>query len=294
MTPERLKQSMVVVAGLTLAILGARVVGDAIASLLFPQLSGALGSASSGVSAVVIALLHAVAIAPVTIVAQARGWRLAVVISVVYWLVDWLLTVIEAVAFLSPLLPVGFTAWTAISDGLVALAVGPMAVAMLAASRLPVGEVREHPPLLDRDVTPAAWGLRLGGISIAYVVAYLAAGIFIAFRNPALQEFYEVMGMPTMSTLLSIQVGRAVLWAAAAALLLSAIDLRRRQAALLVGAVFSIIMASNALTPSPFMPPEIRPTHFVEIATSNFAFGMVAAWILSRPSRRAKARGSIN
>lgn len=275
-----------ITAGLTLTILGAGVLGDAVASLLLPHLSGQLGTTSTGATAVLVALLHAMVLAPVAVASRASGWRLAACLSAAYWLITWLLTVIEAVLFLGPILPAGFTAWTAVSQGLVAMAIGPMAVTLLSAGRPPVEKVRLHAPLLDRGVRPTAWGMRLGGISLLYLVAYMAAGIFIALRNPAIQEFYDALGMPSSSTMLIIQVGRSLLWAAAAALLLSVLDTKRRLAALMIGAVFSITMAADVLAPGPFMPAEIISTHFLEIASSNFLFGMAAAWILTRRSRR--------
>ncbi|MEN8145188.1 MAG: hypothetical protein ABFS14_09575 [Gemmatimonadota bacterium] len=275
---------------LALGLLGAGVMGDAVAAALWPHLTSVLGSTSTGGSAVLIALLHAAVLVAVVIHARMRGWRLAACLSGAYWLITWLLVVIEAVLFLGPLLPSGFVAWTAVSQGLVAMTVGPLAVVLLSVHWPPANESPEHPPLLDKSVTPAAWALRLGGVSLVYIAAYITAGIFIAFQNPTLQEFYEVIGMPSTSIMLSVQVGRALLWAGAAALLLLALDLTRGAAALTVGVVFSAIMASLALTPNPFMPAEIRPTHFVEIAASNFVFGFAATWILTRPSRQSKER----
>ena len=275
---------------LALGLLGAGVMGDAVAAALWPHLTSVLGSTSRGGSTVLVALLQAAVLWAVVIHARMRGWRLAVCLSGAYWLITWLLVVIEAVLYLGPILPAGFVAWTAVSQGLVALTVGPLVVALRSEHRPLANESPEHPPLLDRSVTRAAWSLRLGGVSLVYIVAYITAGIFIAFRNPALQEFYQAIGIPSMSTMLSIQVGRALLWAGAAALLLSTLDMKRRAAALMVGVVFSVIMASLVLTPNPFMPAEIRPTHFVEIASSNLVFGFVASWILTRQSRESKAK----
>lgn len=282
-------------AGLTLALalglLGASVMGDAVAAAVLPHLSSELGTQSTGGRVVLVALLQSIVLAPIAIHSRARGLRLAACISGAYWLITWLLTVIEAVLYLGPVLPDGFAAWTGISQGLVALVVGPMAVVLFKTDRAPAEQVLEHPPLIDRSVTPAAWILRLGGISFAYLVAYAVAGVFIAFDNPALREYYEVIGIPAMSTLLSVQVGRAVLWAVAAGLLLSVVDMGRQKAALTVGLVFSVTMAALVLTPNQFLPAEIRSSHFVEIASSNFIFGFVATWILTRRSRRTRGMG---
>lgn len=269
---------------LALGLLGASVMGDAIAASVLPHLASELGSQSTGGRVVLVAVLQSIVLAPIAIHSRTRGWLLAACISGAFWLITWLLTVIEAVMYLGPILPDGFAAWTGISQGIVALAVGPMAVVLFNTAGERVQKVPQHPPLIDQSVTPAAWILRLGGISLVYLVAYIVAGVFIAFGNPALQEYYEVIGIPAVSTLLGVQVGRAVLWAIAAALLLAVLDTRRHTAALIVGIVFSITMAALVLAPNPFLPAEIRSTHFVEIGSSNFVFGVAAAWILTRPS----------
>lgn len=279
-------------AALTLALafglLGASVMGDAIAAAVLPNLASELGSQSTGGGVVLVALAQAIVLAPIAIYSRASGLRLAACISGAFWLITWLLIVTEAVVYLGPILPDGFAVWTGISQGLVSLAAGPMAVVLFRDGSASAAQAPRHPPLLDSGVTPAAWVLRLGGVSLVYLVAYITAGVFIAFSNPALQEYYEAIGIPGPSTLISLQVGRAILWALAAALLLSVLDVRRRTAALMVGIVFSVTMAAPVLTPNPFLPAEIQSTHFVEIATSNFVFGFAAAWILTRASHRTR------
>jgi hypothetical protein len=283
---EFIRPASLVVA-LALGLLGASVMGDAIAAIALPGLSGQLGTQSTGGTVVVVALLQAMVLAPIAIRSRVGGWRLAVSLSGVYWLITWLLTVIEAVVYLGPILPEGFATWTGISQGLVSVVVGPMAVVLFGRGR--AAEPRpEHPPLIDRDVTSAAWGLRLVGIAFVYIVAYVTAGIFIALGDPVLQEYYESIGMPAESTLLALQFARSIPWAVAAALILAVVDMRRRTAVFMVGLVFCVTMASLVLAPNPFMPPEVRSTHLVEIGTSNFVFGVAAAWIITRRSRRKK------
>ena len=115
-------------------------------------------------------------------------------------------------------------------------------------------------------------------------VLYLLAGAFIALRNPELQAFYGQIGMPSLGTPLGVQVLRGVLWAAAGALVLGVLDASRRTAWGLVGLVFALPV-TLLLIPNPIMPPEVRSTHFVEVASSNIVFRLATAWILTRRAR---------
>src|SRR5690606_14163710 len=153
--------------------------------------------------------------------------------------------------------------------------------ALVAALLGPRPETRtaRHAPLLDGSVPLHGWGLRLVAICLIYVVFYFIAGIFIAWRNPELQAFYEPIGVPSPGLVVGLQLGRGLLWAAAAGLLLWVLGAGRRAAAVMVGVVFAVLMASALIPENPFLPPEVRTTHFVEIASSNFLFGLAATWI---------------
>jgi len=135
-------------------------------------------------------------------------------------------------------------------------------------------------------VSVHGWVARLVAICVIYILLYLLAGAFIALRDPALQAFYDQIGMPSLGTIFGVQALRGALWAAAGALLLGVLDANRRTAAGLVGLVFTLPV-TLLLIPNPIMPPEVRSTHFVEVASSNFLFGLATAWILTR-----RARGS--
>lgn len=272
---------------LAFGLLVAMVVGGALSAALFPSVGEALaarqqqGATSVGAVALV-ALLQALVLAPVAAPARPGRWRLAFGVGGAYWIITPLLTQIEAAVFLAPLLPDGFLLSVGLSESITAAAAGALAAALF--GRRAEEAAPRHVALLDARVPVHAWGARLIAICAIYIVLYFLAGAFIAWRNPELQAFYNQIGTPPLGVVLGVQVPRGVLWAAAGALLLGVLDANRRTAAALVALVF-LLPVTLLFLPNPIMPPEIRTTHFVEVASSNILFGLATAWILTRRAR---------
>ncbi|MGD2250203.1 MAG: hypothetical protein PVF58_17515 [Candidatus Methanofastidiosia archaeon] len=53
-----------------------------------------------------------------------------------------------------------------------------------------------------------------------------------------------------------------------------------KEAGLVVALLFSVLMGALLLLPNPFMPPQMRFAHFVEVVSSNFVFGWIVVWVL--------------
>lgn len=69
-----------------------------------------------------------------------------------------------------------------------------------------------------------------------------------------------------------------------AALLLWALRGRPWSAILLLALVLALVENDTHLIPNPLMPTVVRQVHFVETASSNFIFGLIAgALLLWRP-----------
>lgn len=263
------------------AVVSASATGPASAA----STAGAAGSAGmaarSGIGAhALVALLHALVLAPVALRARVAGSRLALAVGGTYALIVWVLNEIEAAVYIGTLMPDGFARATGITQGVVAIAAGTLAAAFLGPR--PPGPAPLHPTLLDRGLPLRRWATRVGATSIVYLVLYFVAGVFIALRDPKLQVFYEPIGLPGPEVVVALQLGRGAIWAAVVALLLWTLDTGRRAAAVIVAFACSILMASALIPANPFLPPEVQSTHFVEIASSNFLFGLAAAWILTR------------
>jgi hypothetical protein len=145
-------------------------------------------------------------------------------------------------------------------------------------------------------VTGKAWGasdapvaLRLTvprclAVIAAYIALYFAAGMTV---YPFVAEFYAGTEIPSLPELLGLQALRGAIYLAAAVPLLR---LGPRWAPLVLGVAFVLIAGLAPLAPdNPLMPPYVRAYHAVEIAVSNFLFGVLMAWIIG-PARTRKAQ----
>lgn len=59
---------------------------------------------------------------------------------------------------------------------------------------------------------------------------------------------------------------------------------RRLETAVAIGLLFSVVMNAQLLLPNPYMPEAVRMARLVEIASSNFIFGMLIGWLLTNDS----------
>ncbi|PWT90166.1 MAG: hypothetical protein C5B55_10120 [Blastocatellia bacterium] len=137
----------------------------------------------------------------------------------------------------------------------------------------------------------ANWIVRLSFIAVVYVILYFSFGYFIAWQNPAVVAYYggtnsgsfiQQMTHVIRDTpwLVLLQIFRALLWTALAIPVIRMMTGAWWEAGLAVAFLFSVVMNTQLLLPNPLMPPEVRMTHLVETATSNFLFGWLLVVIL--------------
>ena len=83
------------------------------------------------------------------------------------------------------------------------------------------------------------------------------------------------------------QLLRGLVFATIVALVLSGLTGSRTRNALLIASAFGLLMALPLLQPNEAMPWAVRRVHFVELAISNFLFGLATVMILTahRPWR---------
>lgn len=192
-----------------------------------------------------------------------RGWRLFLALFALSWLIGSFSPVIEATAF-SVMTP---------QQALAGAVSGAVQFALMAAL-VTAGANLVKPS--DAGIAPARFTLlRLLGVIIAYIVLYVAAGVLVL---PYVREFYASRPMPSLGLLLPLQVIRALIFAASAALLLRG---GLRYAPWIVGLAFSVIAGIAPLLPdNRFMPLAVRLPHMAEVGVSNFVFGFIVALLL--------------
>ena len=149
----------------------------------------------------------------------------------------------------------------------------------------------------SRLVMPASeWAWKLAVIAFSYLILYFTFGYYIAWRNPAVVEYYRgvdegsfLAHMRTVvrnsPSLIPIQIGRAICWVVIALPVIRSLKGRWSETALSLGLLFSVVMTAPLLLPNPYMPEPVRMAHLVETASSNFIFGVLIGWLLTgRPS----------
>lgn len=210
-----------------------------------------------------------------TLAAQASNMSLkwaqkATVLFAILFTVETVLSLIEAVYF-GTYLKLGAATYvlSIVTNGIKAALVA-MVAAWLWRSATPQG-----------FSWPRGLWWKLAIISPIYVVFYFAAGAFIAWQGEAVRAYYQQGMHINTGELALLQVGRGFIWGGLATLSVAAAAGGKLQKALVTGLVFAVFMAAALLYPTSFMPWAVRQFHIVEISTSNFLFGMIAALILS-------------
>jgi len=242
----------------------------------------------------VVCLLETAVLTTVILRSRGSGWKLVGAIFLAFYGLNTVVAQIESVVFLPHQLPQGMIpklfAMGAITAGLFS----PLAVLILGKIR------REHAPQTPnpRPGLPAgAWVWKLATIAVVYLVLYFGFGYFVAWKNPAVQAYYggsdpggffaQMAGIwATTPWMFLLQALRALLWTAFA---LPVIQMHKGQSwevSLAIALLFAV-WSSQLLLPNPYMPESVTRTHLVETVPSNFIFGGLVGWLLSRPGRKS-------
>jgi hypothetical protein len=258
-----------------------------LAGLMLPP-AGPISPAESAVIlqvSLLVCLLNSIVIGYLVLGSRWSGWKLAGALAFVLFGVVTFMSQIETAVFVRNL-PPGFLP-RFVAFGLVfALVIAPLAVLILGKRR--VGPPDDSPP---PQLTTTQWITKLSLIAIVYVFLYFSFGYFIAWRNPAVRAYYggedpgsffsQMLSVVRNTPwLVPLQILRGLLWIAFAIPIIRMMKGHWRNAALGVALTFSVVMNSQLLLPNPLMPYEVRMSHLLETATSNFIFAIVLVWIL--------------
>jgi hypothetical protein len=153
------------------------------------------------------------------------------------------------------------------------------------------------------DLPTSEWAWKLVVIAVGYLFLYFTFGYYIAWRNPAVLEYYrgvdEGSFLAHMRTvlrdtpwLIPIQIGRAMCWVALALPVIQSLKGRWPETALSIGLLFSVMMNAPLLLPNPYMPEPVRMAHMAETASSNFIFGVLIGWLLTKRDAPATERAA--
>jgi hypothetical protein len=226
------------------------------------------------------------------------GWRLTAAIFFVFYGVTTFMPQIESAVFLTRL-PPGTLPRLFLMGALIAAPFSVLAVLILGKRKAETVDTQPNPRL----VMPASeWAWKLAVIAIVYVVLYFTFGYFIAWRNPAVREYYGgideggfmgQLGRVLRNTpwLVPFQIARAMVWVALALPVIRMLKGQRTETAFAIGLLFAVVMNAQILLPNPYMPEPVRMAHLVETASSNLIFGVFIGWLLTQ--RHAFARVAV-
>jgi hypothetical protein len=144
-----------------------------------------------------------------------------------------------------------------------------------------------------RLVMPASkWAWKLALIAAVYLILYFTFGYFVAWRQPAVREYYggtdEGRFWAQMATtvrerpwLIPFQIVRAMCWTALALPVIRSLRGQWPETALAIALLFAVVMNALLLLPNPYMPEPVRMAHLLETASSNAIFGVLIGWLLT-------------
>jgi len=215
------------------------------------------------------------------------GWRLAAAVFFVFYGVTTFMPQIESAVFLTRL-PPGMLPRLFLMGALIAAPFSVLAVLILRKRKAETVDTERN----SRLVMPGSeWAWKLVVIALAYVILYFTFGYFIAWRNPAVREYYggidpgsfvAQMGTVLRDTpwLIPFQILRAMCWVALALPVIRMMKGQWPETALAIGLLFSVVMNAQLLLPNPYMPEPVRMAHLVETASSNLILGFFVGWLL--------------
>ncbi len=217
------------------------------------------------------------------------GWRLVATIFFVFYGVTTFMPQIESAVFLTHL-PPGILPRLFLMGALIAAPFSVLAVLILGKRKAEMVDTERNSRLV---IAASEWAWKLVVIAVAYVILYFTFGYFIAWRNPAVREYYggidpgsfvAQMGTVLRDTpwLVPFQILRAMFWVALALPVIRMLKGQRTETALAIGLLFSVVMNAQLLLPNPYMPEPVRMAHLVETASSNLIFGFFIGWLLTQ------------
>ena len=252
-----------------------------------PDPTAAESPLSPGLAMLLAALLNTGVMAWLILRSRLAGRRLVVVMTLVFFGVQTFMAQVESWIFqFSPgfaaHLPAAMIPRILLAGLLHACLWVPLAVWILGRwTSAPASESGTRKPLLARRG-------RLAFAAAAYVVLYFVFGYYVAWRSPAIREYYQGSDPGTLWLQLRsvlrdtpwlplAQVLRGVAWTLIGVTVSRSMRGSRTEKALALGTLFAVVMNSGLLLPNPYMPYDVRMVHLVETASSNFLFGLIVA-----------------
>jgi hypothetical protein len=219
------------------------------------------------------------------------GWRLMVVVALVFYGVKTFTSMLEAWYFMAD----------ATSEGLLGLFVFtvPMVVIWAPLAVWMLGKAKRQPEADEAPNTRMAMpvGQLVAKVAFLSVIVYSALfwsfGFYIALRNPDLAAFYgvtrpdrfidQLAGLWATDPIVFVfEFFRGALWIAMAAPIIRTTKGKVWEAGLIVALLFALVQNDVHLIYNPLMPRSVAMSHFWETASSNAIYAAIIVWLMHR------------
>ncbi|PYQ40101.1 MAG: hypothetical protein DMF77_19415 [Acidobacteria bacterium] len=263
-----------------------------------PDPTAAASPIPPALAPLVVTALDTAVMAWLILRSRLRGWLLAAIMTGVLFGVQTLMPQVESWIFqaysgYAKHLPAEMIPRIMMAGLVHACLWTPLAVLILGRWRTDVGSNSA-----PRPTASAALGSgKLAVAAATYVLVYFLFGYYVAWQSPAVREYYQGTDPGNfwvqMWTVLrdtpwlpGVQLLRGAAWTVLGVTVLRSMDASLPEKAVAVGALFAVVMCSGLLLPNPYMPYDVRMTHLLETAPSNFLFGLLVAWLFghARPA----------
>jgi hypothetical protein len=250
------------------------------------------------------------------VVHNARGSRLQLIFGLIvaFFGVQTVVGQIEAFFFLTPMgehmgagsapvlqMPLAFIVSQLIIWGGVAIAGIPIAVFLF--DRRKRGN-RKAIPFLPAW-TGQQWLVRIVAVVVAYELLYFGFGYFVAWKDPAIQEFYQGtdpgsfwLQLRQVATktpgLYGLQAFRALLWIGFTLPVIAMLRKKGWKGALIIALFVSLPMNIPHIIPNPYMPADVRAVHFTETVSSTFIFGILLFLLFASTPKKSQTEPDQN
>jgi uncharacterized membrane protein (DUF485 family) len=220
-------------------------------------------------------LLIVLALGLVAVSSRQQGWKLSGTFFVVCFGINQLDTLDEALLF-----KVGLKAPQALrimGSGLItSLVFAPLLVLILGCWKKSTQE--EVGPLVPRSAANWVGRMLLG--DLLYVLCYFVAGIIAL---PFVKDLYAGIKLPGPASILEVEIFRGLVYVAAGLAVVHGIRGKPARAAMVLGLSFPILAGvAPLLLPNPLLPDYVRLAHGFEIGISNFVYGILLGYLLTR------------
>ncbi len=217
------------------------------------------------------------------------GWKLIIAVFLAFYGSMTFIPQIESLIYLPDKLPPDLIPKLYLMGLITTLMFSPLAVLILGRMKNGIYAVNE---LSRKHITKNEWIVKLTTLVVVYLVVYYSFGYFVAWKNPAVRAYYGGSDPGNFFAQLAsiwnatpwmylLQALRALLWILLVLPMVRSLQGSSWQVALVTAAFFSV-WSLQLLAPNPYMPHEVANTHMIETLSSNFLFGWILGWLLSR------------